>query len=307
VGTRGLIVIAGLALAVPGASTAEPGTQGRRNGPLLFVGVVVYSTNNDFYAGFSVRSDGTGLRRLTPWEGPLGGNALVASPDGRRLAWVGEDGVVVADSTGLRPRRVARMPASGLSWSPDGARLAIVSFTSAISIVSVDGRDRRRIDTGGIRAWRIAWSPDGNVLAFLGARRGRELDKEVYRINVDGRRLRRLTSTGGDAGAPEWSPDSSRLLYSVSTTEAGAIWVMRSDGTRRRMVARVRVRWPDCCAWAPDGRRIAYALDQSRSIVIATPSGRRVGAISIGRAIRVGRRAPRQLAYVDYLDWQARA
>jgi hypothetical protein len=42
-----------------------------------------------------------------------------------------------------------------------------------------------------------------------------------------------------------------------------------------------------CCAWSPDGRWIAYTPDTDlRTIVVATPSGRRVKTIRIDNTVR---------------------
>lgn len=298
-GTRRLTILASVVLVSAGTAAAGP-AQERTNGQLLFVGTVIYGAHVVYDAGFGVLPNGARLRRLSAWEGPVGPEP-VASPDGAKIAWETSNGIIVTDSAGRHPRRVTRRSATGVSWSPDGKRLAIVSFTPAISIVDLNGRLRQRFRTPGVKAWRVGWSPGGSTLAFQGDDGS---GWELYRIHLSGSARRQLTRTGGDIGSFDWSPDGRRIVFSVSKLGGGAsVWVMQADGTRSTRIVRTADE-ESSVAWSPNGRRIAYTAS-GRGIVIATTSGRRVGAIGIDGAVRVGRRAPRKLDVIDNLDWGA--
>lgn len=77
---------------------------------------------------------------------------------------------------------------------------------------------------------------------------------EVYSIELSGSG-RRLLARGAEQ--PSWSPDRRRVAYAGGgILGKGGIWVMNSDGTRkRRLTTRAGDGDP---TWSPDGRRIAY-------------------------------------------------
>ena len=122
--------VALLLTALPGTEAIRAETQ-RYTGTIAFLrwppGAVDYSTGPSLYV---VRADGSGLRRLT-----LRGTSVLTyrwSPDGRLIAYLDQrhsPWLVRPDGTG----RSVLLPASqlstlwGLSWSPDGKDIAIVS------------------------------------------------------------------------------------------------------------------------------------------------------------------------------------
>ncbi len=87
-----------------------------------------------------------------------------------------------------------------------------------------------------------AWSPDGRTLAFTAdtdaPTAGPLLPPtDVYTASAAGGRLRRVT-TGRNALYPAWSPDGRWIAYTaislVDGRRAGAIWLVRPDGTDTR-------------------------------------------------------------------------
>lgn len=131
----------------------------------------------------------------------------VFSPDGRTLAFhVGRDvhtmpvpSGVEGPASGGELRRLTTDPANGMypSWSPDGSRLAFMSWRNGkteIFTMKADGSDQKRLvsmDTGD--AVDPRWSPDGAQIAFVhlpeGMNGGAAL---ICVVNADGTALRRL-------------------------------------------------------------------------------------------------------------------
>jgi Tol biopolymer transport system component len=110
-----------------------------------------------------VNPDGSGLREEVASLPGEGGQSLVWSPDGSRLAfWADADDlnaqifVVNADGSGLRQITRGgenRWPA----WSPDGTQIAFVR-NGTLHIMAADGTDIREIK-GAMPDGAIAWNP----------------------------------------------------------------------------------------------------------------------------------------------------
>jgi TolB protein len=206
--------------------------------------IVFISTRAGGRQIFVMNSDGSRIRQVTR-TGAY--RAVSWSPDGRHLAAVaerpaGEDlDLYVMRPDGGDRRRVSAaplIPRPGMmhpAWSPDGGRLAYVSRVGRaeqeITIVSVDGRTRRRLSTG----YAPAWSPDGTRLAFVVARVG---DAQIYVANADGARPRRLTPGRGIFLLPAWAPDGAAIAFVAIRDGDLAVAVMRTDGSgERRLVS----------------------------------------------------------------------
>lgn len=149
--------------------------------------IVFTSERNGSADLYRVRTDGTGLERLT--DDPAYDDQAAFSPDGASLAFVSTRGGGTTDV-----------------WLLD------LSTHKARSLTSGPGGD-----------FRPSWSPDGKWVAFSSDRntplrpaqgRWEHLHlADVYIIRPDGTGLRRLTSPGQCAGSPKWSADGHRVLF----------------------------------------------------------------------------------------------
>ena len=99
------------------------------------------------------------------------------------------------------------------------------------------------------------WSPSGNEIAFGLERSDGTLNIET--LNLHTGKAVDLTRGMGRTFEPSWSPDGRRLAFSgrdPANPQFGALYVMRADGSGRRLVAH-RARES---AWSPDGKTIVY-------------------------------------------------
>jgi Tol biopolymer transport system component len=172
---------------------------------------------------YSSNPDGSDLRRLTHAVNGYFETGPRWSPDGRRIAFVGECGqprsdlcVMDADGT-AQTTVVARLNnAAPPTWSPDGTRLAFartgpsdahgVTPESEIHVIRTDGTGETTVVKDGHAP---SWSPDGTRIAFV---RGRDTVAKIYVVNPDGTGLVRLTEGPFDE-MPAWSPDGARIVF----------------------------------------------------------------------------------------------
>lgn len=156
---------------------------------------------------FEVSRGQSPTRPLLQRPGEDGAASL--SPDGTTLAWLAEDqgtlAVMLLDTTTERQRRLWRpqkeearvVPASGLSWAPDGQRLAVVTLGPNGSRVGV-----LRLDASTPPVWLPGdlptWTPTGGLLVTHGDGEGDGL----FLSDPVGESLRRVSPTGAWLGRP---------------------------------------------------------------------------------------------------------
>lgn len=146
--------------------------------------------------------------------------------------------LVVADSDGQNEQTLLAQNAPIMSpaWSPDGSKIAYVSFAGAHAVVyvqSVFGSQRIAIaDFRGSNS-APAWSPSGEQLAVVLSREG---SSQIYLVTADGKDMRRITSGGGIDTEPNFSPDGQSLLFTSDRGGTPQIYQMPvTGGLAKRM------------------------------------------------------------------------
>lgn len=125
--------------------------------------------------------------------------------------------LMVADADGFSPQAIATSPEPLLSpaWSPDGNRIAYVSFekgNSAIYIQNILTGSRQLISSfKGING-APSFSPDGSRLAMSLSKSG---NSEIYLHKLGTRDFSRLTNHWGIDTEPVWGPNG-RYIYFTS-------------------------------------------------------------------------------------------
>lgn len=124
------------------------------------------------------------------------------------------------------------------AWSPDGSHIAWVARVGAERQLDVftslaDGSDVRSVSRHPAEDYHIAWSPDGELLAFTSTRDG---NSELYAVDLSENRLWRLTQNVAQDDRATFSPDSRSLAFESTRGGSLGAYVMPALGGEARPV-----------------------------------------------------------------------
>jgi TolB protein len=164
----------------------------------------------------------------------------------------------IADTDGRDPQSVISSPEPIMSpaWSPDGKRIAYVSFedkTSAIFVQTLATGERQKVsEAPGING-APAWSPDGSKLALTLSKDG---SPDIYVLDLGSKFMNRVTNDISIETEPNWSPDGRRLVFTSDRGGKPQLYLVSPDGgpaERLTFDGDYNARG----VFSPDGRRIA--------------------------------------------------
>jgi TolB protein len=157
-----------------------------------------------------------------------------------RIAYVTASGLgeniqyalMVADSDGFNPEPVVRSrePLLSPAWSPDGRKLAYVSFERGNSTIYV-----QEITTGarevlasfkGING-APSFSPDGRRLALTLSRTG---NPEIYVMDLASKNLTQVTRHWGIDTEAVWTPDGQSLVFTSDRAGKPQLYQVPASG-----------------------------------------------------------------------------
>ena len=141
--------------------------------------------------------------------------------------------LIVADSDGYNPQVVARSRESLLSpaWSPDGRKIAYVSFesgNSAIYVQDITTGSRQLVASHprGVNG-APAWSPDGSklvvALSYIG-------NLELFSLDLASRHETRLTNSLAIDTEPVWAPGGQSIYFTSDRSGRPQIYQMSAGG-----------------------------------------------------------------------------
>jgi TolB protein len=163
----------------------------------------------------------------------------------------------IADSDGYSPVTVLSSvePLISPAWSPDGTRLAYVSWEQRRPILYlqnvVNGSRSRIAEFNGINS-APAWSPDGTKLALTLSRDG---NTEIYSMRLTDKTLTRLTSHPAADTEPAWSPDGRAIIFTSDRSGKPQIYRMRADGGNVERVT-FEGEYNARASFSPDGKML---------------------------------------------------
>jgi Tol biopolymer transport system component len=242
------------------------------------------------------------------------------SPDGRHVVFVALNQLWEM-TIGQKPSELTddAYAKATPAWSPDGRYLAYSTDRDGPMAIYV-----RNMDTGQIRKLtgpftgaqaKLAWSPDGKQIAFESALDSEAGTQGLYVADVATGQFRQIfgpqNATGAnyeidfEPGSPTWGPDSSTIALAVQQSYStrfreGVSEILTVNATTgatqmydpypyETITNRVDGDGP---VWSPDGKYMAYVLDDVLWVLPVTPTGAPAGS-------------PRQLTdeVADQLSW----
>ena len=153
-----------------------------------------------------------------------------------RIAYVVKQGnrfelqIADADGAGAQTALASREPIMSPSWSPDGTRLAYVSFENKKPVVYVhslvSGQRQAVANFKGSNS-APAWSSDGKQLAVVLSKDG---GSQIYLISADGSNPRRITNSASIDTEPFFAPGGDAIYFTSDRGGSPQIYRMSTTG-----------------------------------------------------------------------------
>jgi TolB protein len=145
------------------------------------------------------------------------------------------------------------------TWSPDGAKVAVVGLGRGIYSVDVQGQTAKRL-TSGRSDEAPSWSPKGDEIVFH--KQVRDTNYDLFAVDAATGKTRRITNDSKQQTNPAWSPGGSRIAFAEQESDGQwAIYTMTGDGKDRRRVTSPGISAQEP-SWSPDGKQIAFVLQE---------------------------------------------
>ncbi len=180
-----------------------------------------------------------------------------------RIAYVtrapGRYALQIADSDGQNAvaALVSPEPIISPTWSPDGSRIAYVSFEQKKPVIYVHSlATGRRTVIANFKGSNSApaWSPDGRKLAVVLTKDG---NSQIYTVNPDGSSLQRLSNSSGIDTEPRFSADGAFIYFTSDRGGSPQIYRMGANGGEVQRIS-FEGSYNVTPRPSPDGKSLAY-------------------------------------------------
>ena len=175
------------------------------------------------------------------------------------------------DGKRARIRLESKEPILSPAWSPDGKKLAYVSFETGKPVIFVhelgSGERKKVADFPGLNS-APAWSADGQSLLMTLSKDG---NAEIYQMNLQSRKVTKLTNHWAIDTEATWDSSGEGIFFTSDRSGGPQIYYMAKPGAEPRRItfgsrynARPR---PDA-----SGNYVYYVHQRDRAFTIARTS-----------------------------------
>ncbi|QRM18093.1 Tol-Pal system protein TolB [Dechloromonas sp. TW-R-39-2] len=217
------------------------------------LGGAVYVTSNQQLRAAGHRIADYIYEKLTGEKGVFSTRiAYVVKARGQFLLQIAD-----ADGQGAATALTSTEPIISPAWSPDGGRLAYVSFEKkkpVIYVHSLASGQRQIVANFKGSNSAPAWSPDGRRLAVVLSKDG---NSQIYAVNADGSGVQRLSQSGGIDTEPRYSPDGGTIYFTSDRGGSPQIYQIGANGGDARRVS-FEGNYNVSPRPSPDGKSLAF-------------------------------------------------
>jgi TolB protein len=177
----------------------------------------------------------------------------------------------IADADGYGPQTIvsSEEPIMSPAWSPDGTKLAYVSFENSQPAIWIQevftGRREKVTAFKGING-APAWSPDGRYLALTLSKDG---NPDIFVLDINRRSLRAITRHWAIDTEPAWSPDGKSLVFTSDRGGRPQIYEVSLAGGEASRVT-FDGDYNARASYSPDGRLLTMVTREAGNYRIAT-------------------------------------
>jgi TolB protein len=184
---------------------------------IVFVSETITAKEGHGYSIFTIRSDGSEIKKLTGSDNNTG----KALSESERAAW---------NSTP--------------TWSPDSSKILfstnreMVATSPVLYIMNADGSGQQKFGfIAAMDGTEPDWSPVTNKIVFV---RGSAAKGEIWVMDggspFPGWTAKKITDNADNNHSPVWSPDGTQIAFVSDTYGNENIFIMNADGTNVRRV-----------------------------------------------------------------------
>lgn len=177
----------------------------------------------------------------------------------------------VSDTDGYNPQTLltSDQPIMSPVWSPDGSKLAYVSFESGQAEIFTHnirtGVRKSRSKYPGLNG-SPAWSPDGKKLVMTLSKDG---NPDIYILNLANDKLQRVTNHWSIDTEAVWTPDGGSIIYTSSRSGKPQLYIQSVSKKSRPERLTYEGGYNASASISADGKHVAYVYGEGSIYRIA--------------------------------------